>query len=234
MTPVLCDQLEAMRGEPGERYMRFLREVRAPIHAEDAAGLEGGGEHRLAAEVRRAASDYTRAERAFEERGRDLDRRLPLTRARGALDLRGHARAASADRDGRRPAAPARHGDGLAHAAVRPLVRWLLAAGVRVRARARARAGGRGRAGVLRGPDRGGGLRPPPAGRHRAGAGGRADRLGDGPARLERRRTATRRIRSTGTTGAARFTTCVRGATRASPTTTRRRWRSRASTPATS
>ena len=72
MTPVLCDQLEAMRGEPGERYMRFLREIRAPIHAEDAAGLEGGGEHKLAAEVRRAASDYTRAERAFEERGRDL------------------------------------------------------------------------------------------------------------------------------------------------------------------
>jgi 1,4-alpha-glucan branching enzyme len=72
MTPVLCDQLETMRGEPGERYMRFLREVRAPIHAEDAAGLEGGGEHKLAAEVRRAASDYTRAERAFEESKRDL------------------------------------------------------------------------------------------------------------------------------------------------------------------
>jgi 1,4-alpha-glucan branching enzyme len=61
-----------MRGEPGERYMRFMREVRAPIHAEDAAGLESGGEHRLAAEVRRAASDYTRAEHAFEDRGRDL------------------------------------------------------------------------------------------------------------------------------------------------------------------
>ena len=72
MTPVLCDQLEAMRGEPGERYMRFLREIRAPIHAEDAAGLEAGGESRLAEEVRRAAGDYTRAERDFEERGRDL------------------------------------------------------------------------------------------------------------------------------------------------------------------
>ena len=72
LTPVLCDQLEAMRGEPGERYLRFLREVRAPIHAEDATDLERGGEPRLATEVRRAADDYTRAERAFEERGRDL------------------------------------------------------------------------------------------------------------------------------------------------------------------
>jgi 1,4-alpha-glucan branching enzyme len=72
MTPVLCDQLEAMRGEPGERYMRFLREVRAPIHAQDAAGLEDGGEPELAAELRRAAGDYTRAEEHFEERGRDL------------------------------------------------------------------------------------------------------------------------------------------------------------------
>ena len=72
LTPVLCDQLEAMRGEAGERYRSFLREVRAPIHAEDAAGLERGGEPRLAAEVRRAASDYVWAEQAFERRGRDL------------------------------------------------------------------------------------------------------------------------------------------------------------------
>ena len=59
LTPVLCDQLEAMRGEAGERYLRFLREVRAAIHAEDAAGLERGGEPELAAEVRRAAADYS-------------------------------------------------------------------------------------------------------------------------------------------------------------------------------
>ncbi len=72
LTPVLCDQLEAMRGDAGERYVRFLRDVRAPIHAEDAAGLEESGQPRLAAEVRRAACDYTRAEKAFEARGRDL------------------------------------------------------------------------------------------------------------------------------------------------------------------
>jgi 1,4-alpha-glucan branching enzyme len=72
LTPVLCDQLEAMRGDAGDRYLRFLREVRAPIHVEDAAGLDESGEPELAAEVRRAASDYTRAEHAFEERGRDL------------------------------------------------------------------------------------------------------------------------------------------------------------------
>ena len=29
LTPVLCDQLEAMRGEAGDRYLRFLREIRA-------------------------------------------------------------------------------------------------------------------------------------------------------------------------------------------------------------
>jgi 1,4-alpha-glucan branching enzyme len=72
LTPVLCDQLDAMKGEVGERYLRFLRDVRAPIHAEDAAGLDDGGEPLLAAEVRRAAADYTRADEAFEERGRDL------------------------------------------------------------------------------------------------------------------------------------------------------------------
>jgi 1,4-alpha-glucan branching enzyme len=72
LTPVLCDQLEAMRGESGDRYLTFLREVRAAIHAEDAEGLERGGEPRLAAEVRRAAGDYALAERAFERRGRDL------------------------------------------------------------------------------------------------------------------------------------------------------------------
>src|SRR5215218_3519010 len=74
LTPVLCDQLEAMRGDAGERYLRFLREVRGPTHAEDAAGLEQSGEPALAAEVRRAAADYSWAEEAFERRDRDVVR----------------------------------------------------------------------------------------------------------------------------------------------------------------
>jgi 1,4-alpha-glucan branching enzyme len=72
LTPVLCDQFEAMRGEAGDRYLGFLRDIRAPIHAEDAAGLDDTGEPVLAAEVRRAAGDYARGEEAFEQCGRDL------------------------------------------------------------------------------------------------------------------------------------------------------------------
>ncbi len=72
LTPVLCDQLEAMRGEAGDRYLRFLREVRHEVHEEDAAGLARTGEPELAAEVRRAAGDYERAADEFERRGRDL------------------------------------------------------------------------------------------------------------------------------------------------------------------
>jgi 1,4-alpha-glucan branching enzyme len=72
LTPVLCDQLEAMRGEPGERYARHLGEISAVIHAEDSAGLARGGEPKLAAELRRAGGDYVFAAREFERRGRDL------------------------------------------------------------------------------------------------------------------------------------------------------------------
>ena len=69
VTPVLADQLETIRdGEAGERYMKFVRELRALVHAEDAKELEQAGEEALAAELRRAAGDYERAA-AF---GRDL------------------------------------------------------------------------------------------------------------------------------------------------------------------
>ena len=72
LTPVLCDQLEALRGGAGERFVAFLRDVRAPVHAMDASGLEQGGESELAAEVRRAAGDYGLAGEQFEARDRDL------------------------------------------------------------------------------------------------------------------------------------------------------------------
>ena len=63
---------QASRGEAGERYLRFLREVRAPIDAEDVAGLDAGGGPLLAAELRCAAEDDAFAERAFDGHGRDL------------------------------------------------------------------------------------------------------------------------------------------------------------------
>lgn len=72
LTPVLCDQFATLEGEPGERFMSFLRDIRAPIHVEDADGLERTGFPELAAEVRRAADDYVAAERKFGE----LDGRL--------------------------------------------------------------------------------------------------------------------------------------------------------------
>jgi 1,4-alpha-glucan branching enzyme len=72
LTPVLCDQLEAMRGDPGDRYLRHLAEIEAVIHAEDSAGMARGGEPTLAAELRRAGGDYVAATRDFERRGRDL------------------------------------------------------------------------------------------------------------------------------------------------------------------
>ena len=70
LTPVLCDQLETLTGEGGERFLTFLREIRTAVHEMDAAALSG--EPRLAAELRRAAGDYTRAERAFTSLGGDL------------------------------------------------------------------------------------------------------------------------------------------------------------------
>jgi 1,4-alpha-glucan branching enzyme len=66
LTPVLCDQLEALRGDAGARFQSFLEGVRAEIHAEDARGLDEAGSPELAAEVRRAAGDYSGAAYMFE------------------------------------------------------------------------------------------------------------------------------------------------------------------------
>ncbi len=73
LTPVLCDQLEALEGEAGDRLLAFLREIRAPIHAEDSAGMDESGKPELAEELRRAAGDYERATHALAaDGGRDL------------------------------------------------------------------------------------------------------------------------------------------------------------------
>ncbi|MEA2493844.1 MAG: 1,4-alpha-glucan branching enzyme, partial [Thermoleophilaceae bacterium] len=73
VTPVLADQFEVMRhGEAGDRFLSFLREVRALVHDEDARELEAAGDGELAAELRRAAADYERADAFFESHGRDL------------------------------------------------------------------------------------------------------------------------------------------------------------------
>ena len=72
LTPVLCDQFEALRGEAGERLAHFLSEIRGPIHEEDAHHLDQANEPALAAELRRAAGDYEAALSAFEGMGRDL------------------------------------------------------------------------------------------------------------------------------------------------------------------
>jgi 1,4-alpha-glucan branching enzyme len=54
LTPVLCDQLEALDGDAGNRFRTFLTEMRPLVHRLDAEQLEGAA----ADELRRAAGDY--------------------------------------------------------------------------------------------------------------------------------------------------------------------------------
>lgn len=72
LTPVLCDQLEALRGSARDRFVSFLRDTRARLHQEDAENLERAGELALTTEARRAAGDYAGADRAFDKHGGDL------------------------------------------------------------------------------------------------------------------------------------------------------------------
>ncbi len=74
LTPVLCDQLEA----PGmaERFLDFVRGVREETHAQDIAGLRGGGHEDLAAELEASREDYRAAAARFEELGGDVVRAL--------------------------------------------------------------------------------------------------------------------------------------------------------------
>ena len=70
LTPVLCDQLEAPG--VGERFMRFVREVRSYTHLEDIAGLRDGGHEGLAKALSRSWEDYVLAVQGLERRGGDL------------------------------------------------------------------------------------------------------------------------------------------------------------------
>jgi 1,4-alpha-glucan branching enzyme len=67
LTPVLCDQLAAPG--VGERFLRFLREVRTETHARDIAAA---GDPAVAAELERSARDYAWAADRFEALGGDL------------------------------------------------------------------------------------------------------------------------------------------------------------------
>lgn len=67
LTPVLCDQLQAPG--IGERFLAFLRDVRAETHRLDVQGSRDSGHPELAAELERAAGDYTRAAERFAALG---------------------------------------------------------------------------------------------------------------------------------------------------------------------
>jgi len=87
LTPVLCDQLETLRGPAGQRLLEYLRDTRQWVHDEDATGLEQASEPELAAEVRRAAGDYTRAADVVEACGGDLLGRFAAATADRPLEL---------------------------------------------------------------------------------------------------------------------------------------------------
>jgi 1,4-alpha-glucan branching enzyme len=87
LTPVLCDQLEALDGPAGERLVEYFRGTRLRVHEEDAVGLERGGEPELAAEVRRAARDYARAADAMDGRGGELLDAFARAGAGGPVEL---------------------------------------------------------------------------------------------------------------------------------------------------
>jgi len=70
LTPVLCDQLEVPG--LGERFARFVADVRSVTHAEDTAGLRAAGHEQLAEALEHSWEDYRRAARRMQELGGDL------------------------------------------------------------------------------------------------------------------------------------------------------------------
>jgi 1,4-alpha-glucan branching enzyme len=70
LTPVLCDQLEAPG--VGERFVRFVDEVRRYTHAEDTRGLRESGHETLARELERSWTEHEQALERFKRRDQDL------------------------------------------------------------------------------------------------------------------------------------------------------------------
>ncbi len=85
VTPVLADQLAVTA--LGERFDRFMREVRGDCHRLDSEGLDAAGHHGEAAALRRSAGDYTWAADDFVRRGGDLLGALRALRDAGTIDL---------------------------------------------------------------------------------------------------------------------------------------------------
>jgi 1,4-alpha-glucan branching enzyme len=85
VTPVLADQL--VLPEVGERFLRFVLDVREETHRLDVVGLEGAGQAEAAAALRHSARDYERAAEHFERMGRDLVGTLRRLREAGVVDL---------------------------------------------------------------------------------------------------------------------------------------------------
>jgi 1,4-alpha-glucan branching enzyme len=69
LTPVLCDQLDAPG--MGDRFLRFLREVRGTTHREDIEGCRAGAPE-LVEELEASAADYRAADQRFVALGGDL------------------------------------------------------------------------------------------------------------------------------------------------------------------
>ena len=89
VTPVLADQLAVP--ELGERFLRFMRDVRRECHRQDAAGLDTAGRHADARSLRRSAGDYEWAADDFERRGGDVLGALRRLHDAGSIELWGSA-----------------------------------------------------------------------------------------------------------------------------------------------
>ena len=219
LTPVLCDQLEAPG--IGERFRRFVEEVRRDSHERDAAGLRAGGHEELARELERSYGDYERALARFDTRGGDVLGAF-AAHAQGTSSATHAVLPLLASDAGVR--LQVQTGIALAPRALRRrLAGRLLAARVRVRAAARRCAHRRGRARRVRRADRrrrSGArehLRPLPATRGSCSCRSTAPR-----SRACGATTATRRTAATATTTTTPFITTTRGTTTAAPTTTLR------------